>query len=303
MFQIGQFSKLTQVTIRMLRYYDEVGLLKPALINPQSGYRLYAAAQIPTLNKIIYLRDCGFNVSEIATALSSNNRSKDKLQNDSLNELLDNSIDESLDESLDDSLIEQLERKRLEVELTIKAEQEKLRKIEMAKKEIFNPNGNMHYQVSMKSIPSYSVLSLRKTMPDYYAEGQMWEELSSFAAKENLQFSQNTATFSIYHDLEYKEQNVDIELCVSVKNFGLHKDKGDFTYRTTEPIPNMACTMVYGDFSNIAVAYLSFAQWLEQNSQYQMFGPTRQIVHYGPWNESNPENYVIEIQIPLLTLT
>lgn len=291
MFQIGQFSKLTQVTIRMLRYYDEVGLLKPVMIDPQSGYRLYAAAQIPTLNKIVYLRDCGFNVSEIATALSIDNRNKDK------------SLNGSLDESQGDSLTDQLERKKLEVELTIKAEQEKLRKIEMAQKEIFNANGNMHYQVSMKSIPSYSVLSLRKTMPDYYAEGQMWEELSSFAAKENLQFSQNTATFSIYHDLEYKEQNVDIELCAPVENFGLHKDKGDFTYRTTEPIPNMACTMVYGDFSNIAGAYLSFAQWLEQNSQYQMFGPTRQIVHYGPWNESNPENYVIEIQIPLLTLT
>lgn len=291
MFQIGQFSKLTQVTIRMLRYYDEVGLLKPAMIDPQSGYRLYAAAQIPTLNKIVYLRDCGFNVSEIATALSIDNRNKDK------------SLNDSLDESQGDSLTDQLERKRLEVELTIKAEQEKLRKIEMAKKEIFNPNGNMHYQVSMKFIPSYSVLSLRKTMSDYYAEGQMWEELSSFAAKENLQFSQNTATFSIYHDLEYKEQNVDIELCAPVKNFGLHKDKGDFTYRTTEPIPNMACTMVYGDFSNIAGAYYSFAQWLEQNSQYDMLGPTRQIVHYGPWNESNPENYVIEIQIPLLTLT
>jgi DNA-binding transcriptional MerR regulator len=291
MFQIGQFSKLTQVTIRMLRYYDEVGLLKPAMIDPQSGYRLYAAAQIPTLNKIVYLRDCGFNVSEIARALSLNNMNKDKLLND------------SLDESQDDSLIDQLERKRLEVEQTIEAEQEKLRKIEMAKREIFNPNGNMHYQVSMKSIPSYSVLSLRKIMPDYYAEGQMWEELSNFAAKENLQFSQNTATFSIYHDLEYREQNVDIELCVPVKNFGLHKDKGYFTYRTTEPIPNMACTMVYGDFSNIAGAYLSFAQWLEQNNQYQMSGPTRQIVHYGSWNESNPENYVTEIQIPLLTLT
>lgn len=291
MFQIGQFSKLTQVTIRMLRYYDEMGLLNPAMIDPQSGYRLYAAAQISTLNKIVYLRDCGFNVSEIAGVLSIDNRNKDK------------SLNDSLDESLNQSLIDQLERKRLEIEQAIEAEQEKLRKIEMAQKEIFNPNGNMHYQVSMKSIPSYSVLSLRKTMPDYYAEGQMWEELSSFAAKENLQFSQNTTTFSIYHDLEYKERNVNIELCVPVKNFGLHKDKGNFTYRTTESIPNMAYTMVYGDFSNIAGAYISFAQWLEQNSHYEMLGPTRQIVHYGPWNESNPENYVIEIQIPLLTLT
>lgn len=43
MFQIGEFSKLTQITIRMLRYYDEAGLLKPAEIDPWTGYRMYSA--------------------------------------------------------------------------------------------------------------------------------------------------------------------------------------------------------------------------------------------------------------------
>ncbi len=70
MFQIGEFSKLTQVTIRMLRYYDEAGLLKPAEIDSWTGYRMYSADQIPVLNKIIYLRDSGFTVSEIAAALN-----------------------------------------------------------------------------------------------------------------------------------------------------------------------------------------------------------------------------------------
>ena len=71
MFRIGEFSKLTQVTIRMLRYYDEAGLLKPARIDPQTGYRLYSIEQIPILNKIIYLRDSGFQVSEIAKVLKN----------------------------------------------------------------------------------------------------------------------------------------------------------------------------------------------------------------------------------------
>ena len=56
MFRIGEFSKLTQVTIRMLRYYDEMGLLKPSKIDPRTNYRMYSVEQIPTLNKIIYLR-------------------------------------------------------------------------------------------------------------------------------------------------------------------------------------------------------------------------------------------------------
>jgi DNA-binding transcriptional MerR regulator len=60
MFRIGEFSKLTQVSIRMLRYYDETGLLKPAETDRFTNYRLYSIAQIPVLNKIIFMRDLGF---------------------------------------------------------------------------------------------------------------------------------------------------------------------------------------------------------------------------------------------------
>ena len=69
MFRIGEFSKLTQVSVRMLRYYDEAGLLKPAEVDRWTGYRLYSAGQIPRLDRIRYLRDSGFQVSEIALAL------------------------------------------------------------------------------------------------------------------------------------------------------------------------------------------------------------------------------------------
>lgn len=75
--------------------------------------------------------------------------------------------------------------------------------------------------------------------------------------------------------------------------------QGDFQFRYTEAIPIMACTMVYGEFSNIAGAYRGFANWLQGNTQYKMSGPDRQIVHRGPWNEENPQKYLTEIQIPL----
>ena len=52
MFRIGEFSKLMQVSVRMLRYYDEVGLLKPAQSDPWTGYRMYSVEQIPVLNRI-----------------------------------------------------------------------------------------------------------------------------------------------------------------------------------------------------------------------------------------------------------
>lgn len=268
MFRIGEFSKLTQVSIRMLRYYDEVGILKPAEIDKWTGYRMYSVEQIPILNRIIYLRDSGFNISEIAIAL---NKSDNKL------------------------LLEQLDKKYAEIIQTIHSQEEKLRKIDIAKKEILNEKNKMCYNVSIKAIPSYQVLSLRRVIPNYYAEESLWRELSVFADENQVQISNKT--FSIYYDMEYKETDVDVELCVPVKKIGMSIK--DFIYQNTEQIPIMACTMVYGDFSNIAGAYKAFAKWLQKNSQYQMFGATRQIVHLGPWNETNSKNYLIEIQIPL----
>lgn len=75
MFRIGEFSKLTQVSIRMLRYYDEAGILTPAEVDKWTGHRLYSVKQIPRLNKILYLRDSGLNVSEIALALTMDEQS------------------------------------------------------------------------------------------------------------------------------------------------------------------------------------------------------------------------------------
>lgn len=268
MFKIGEFSKLTQVSIRMLRYYDEAGLLKPSKIDKFTNYRFYSAEQILDLNKIIFLRDLGFNVSKISAALSHWD---------------------------DKSIFEQLDNKRLEIESMMRIEQDKLNKIEMAKKDIHQEKITIHYNVSIKSVPSYQVFSLRRVVKDYYAEGQLWKEMSDFADKNNIPISNDT--FTIYHDTSYKEEDVDIEICAPVSKIG--SNDGEFTYRNTEPVPIMACTMVYGPFENILGAYLSFANWLQTHSKYEMTGQSRQIVHRGPWNEECPDKYLTEIQIPL----
>ncbi len=268
MFKIGEFSKLTQVSIRMLRYYDETGLLKPAKIDKFTNYRLYSTEQISTLNRIIFLRDLGFNVTEIAVVLNNWNN---------------------------EFITDQLDSKRWEIESAIKAGQDKLSKIELAKRDILQEKITMHYNVSIKSIPGYQVLSLRRIVCDYYAEGQLWKEMSAFAEENNIPISNNT--FTVYHDTDYRETDVDLEICAPVAKAG--KDMCGFTYRNTEPVPIMACTMVYGSFENIAGAYLAFANWLQAHIQYIMSGQSRQIVHRGPWNAESPDQYLTEIQIPL----
>lgn len=118
----------------------------------------------------------------------------------------------------------------------------------MAKKDIQQGKIAIHTNVSIKSVPSYQVLSLRRTIPDYFAEGQLWGEISAFT-QENGIIIANKA-FSIYHDADYKEKDVDVELCVPVANIGSNLD--GFVYRNTESVPIMAYTMVNGEFKNIA---------------------------------------------------
>jgi len=69
MFKIGEFSKLVRVSPRMLRHYEQNGLLQPAEVDRFTGYRLYTAAQIPLLSRIIELRDMGFGIEDIKTLL------------------------------------------------------------------------------------------------------------------------------------------------------------------------------------------------------------------------------------------
>src|SRR5438046_2580385 len=69
MFKIGDFSRLTKVSAKALRYYDELGLLRPACIDRFTGYRYYSAHQLPRLNRILALKDLGFSLDQIGTLL------------------------------------------------------------------------------------------------------------------------------------------------------------------------------------------------------------------------------------------
>jgi DNA-binding transcriptional MerR regulator len=59
MLRIGDFSRLSRVSVKALRYYDEIGLLKPVEVDRFTGYRYYSAEQLPRLNRIVALKDPG----------------------------------------------------------------------------------------------------------------------------------------------------------------------------------------------------------------------------------------------------
>lgn len=270
MFKIGEFSKLTQVSIRMLRYYDETGLLKPAQIDRFTGYRSYSVEQIPVLHRIIFLRDSGFQVSEIAVALKKWD---------------------------DDFILKELKGKRKEIQALIDAERERAAKIDAAMQDLGKEQMAIHCSVTLKKIPGHPVLSLREIIPDYFAEGGLWKALSERMEREHIRLPQNTLNFAIYHDIDYKESDVDVEVCAVIPEPAAYRNSELF--RITEEVESMACFMVYGPFENIKPAFESFAHWLSEHEQYKMAGLNRQICHRGPWNEEEPDKYLTEIQIPV----
>lgn len=254
----------------MLRYYDEVGLLKPTKIDPITEYRLYSVDEIPKLQKIIFLRDLNFKVSEIKAAVDNWN---------------------------DASISKYLLEKEGEIKKHIALENEKISKIHKAIEDIEDNTMAIHQNVVVKAIDPMLIVSLRKTIDHHYLESTLWQALFEFIMKENIKLPKPYRNIAIFHDEEYKEENVAVEVGIEV--CGLEGNREGFVFREIKGLDQVAAMMIPGPFSNINKGYLNLAKWLLTHPQYEMIGPTRQLLHRGPGNEENPENYLTEIQIPI----
>ncbi|GAA0489344.1 MerR family transcriptional regulator [Microbacterium aurantiacum] len=69
MLSIGEFARLAGVSVRMLRHYDRLGLLRPERVDLHSGYRRYAAAQLERANQLVALKDLGFTLEQVGVLL------------------------------------------------------------------------------------------------------------------------------------------------------------------------------------------------------------------------------------------
>ena len=157
-----------------------------------------------------------------------------------------------------------------------------------------------HVNVMIKSIPAYPVLSLRRVLHDYMAEGELWRDLAGIAERNQMPVSKNALSFAVYHEGNERSDGVDVEVCTVVDELGEGREGA--LYRITEQVPHMVCAMVCGPFDNIRQGYNALAAWLSAHRLYQMDGLIRQICHRGPWNETDPAAYLTEIQVPVRLL-
>jgi DNA-binding transcriptional MerR regulator len=161
MFKIGDFSKLSHVSIKTLRYYDEIGLLRPGEIDRFTGYRYYAATQLSRLNRILLLKGLGLSLDQIGRLLES--------------------------DLPPDQLRGMLKLRRAEIERSIEEEEARLGQVEALLIQIEQENTLMSkYDVVIKQVAPVRIASVRDVVANYGAQSDLWHELEAYMEQHNV---------------------------------------------------------------------------------------------------------------------
>lgn len=263
MFKIGEFSKISNTTVRTLRHYEKLGLILPTTIDPQSGYRFYEANQISTINKIRMLQQVGLSLETIKEIL-------EKQQADVLNYYYE------------------IKEKELEKEMEeINKKKEMIRQLQNQLKE---GNNMEKYNVVLKTIPARNVISVRKVIPTFQDEGVLWDLLQQEMKKGSVKIAPGSLGISLYHDKEYRETNVEVEVQLEVIG---EYENGETATFFEAPEYSIASVTFSGSFDQMPQVSQALATWIETN-HYQVSGPMINISHVSPAHDPNPQNWVTE---------
>ena len=266
MLKIGEFSKLSRISIRMLRHYDDIGLLKPAEIDDLTGYRYYREEQLFTIGRITSLKDMGFALADII-------------------KILDNYDDK---EKMDAFLSE----RQKELSKLSKETEYKLMLLETARKRL-RKEQKMSFDVTVKTIPERYAATVHMVVPHYEDEGMAWNMMGE--CKEPLIPADPCYAIAEFLDDEFKEENVEIVVSMAVK--GKYQDTEHVKFKTL-PAVKVASCIIKGNYDQMGEAYATAASWIKANG-HKMNGPMFNIYHVSPAQTKNPEEYVTEACFPI----
>ncbi|HSL44320.1 MAG TPA: MerR family transcriptional regulator [Anaerolineales bacterium] len=246
MFRIGEFSRLSRVSVRMLRHYDQLGLLKPSHTDSFTNYRYYSAEQLPRLNRILALRDLGFSLEQIG---------------------------DMLDEELpSEQLLGMLRLKQAEIQQQMQIEQLRLARLEARIQQLNGKGIRQMYDVILREVEPQLVLSYREVAPDDDRIQYMFEEAEIYVAQFDARADKPPMT--IYHDQEYREKDIDAEIVLPLK-FAID-GRGEMRVAELPRIQTAACVVHTGDYATIYQAYNTLMEWIETNG-YRMAGVVREV--------------------------
>lgn len=261
LYRIGMFSKMNQVTIKALRYYDEVGLLRPRFIDPDNGYRYYSSSQLEPLHRLLALRRIGYSIEEIKRV--QDGESEQRI----------------------------LQKKKQQLLKEISERMAMLSQIEG-----YLQQDEENYHMVIKKLPKVVVASTRKIVPNFEALFSSIPEMGAEMERAGCVCEVPEYCFNIYHDNEYKEENIDIEVCEAVTE--MKEDIGNLKFKQLEEIPEAVCTMHKGSYRGIPNAYAAALKFAEDNG-YEIVDSIRENYIDGIWNKDTETEWLTEIQIPV----
>ena len=270
MLSIGEFSKICQVSAKTLRYYDEIGLLRPEEINPENGYRYYRVEQLERMLFINRLKSYHFSLEEIKRILGS-------------------------DEAQAEMLCQILSKKKSEMEKQMRQFQNTLDQLGDDIDRLQEGKSMMTYMdeidVGLADVPLMNLLSMRSLVRDYEfadAYGTYFGRL--FRKIADQQLTMTAPPMVLFHSSAFTQEGMDTEFAVPVEE--CVKGTRDFQ-------PGLCLkTVLHGSYRQLPSVYARQCQWAE-NHGYEGSDALYEVYVTDPSQVSEESELITEIYFPI----
>jgi len=264
-FSIGEFSKITGLTVKTLRFYHEKEILGPACVDRETGYRYYDVRQVDKARVITELRKLEFSLDQIS-------------------ELLNNYDDEA-------DILDHLERQKATIDEKMRQFVDvgrSLERIIQREKEARMTVRNSTFEVEEKTLDTLLVAGVR--MKGRYSEcGKGFAKIGKA-----MGWYICGKCFLLHYDAEYKEDDADFEACMPIRK---GKVVSDISVR--ELLGGRCVALLHkGPYEELSKSYGKIFAYIKDKA-YEILMPTREVYLKGPGMifKGNPKNYLTEIQI------
>lgn len=261
LYRIGIFAAMNHVTIRTLRFYEERGLLEPAYIHPDSGYRYYTLDQSAQLQEITSLKAAGFTLDEIHALTGGGNPE------------------------------EIISRRKAKILDEISKLTSQLALLETG------TAGNAHIlsPVRIRTIGEVTVACMDDTISSYDCLFDAMMEMGELMEQAGCTCQNPDYCFTMYPEEGYQEENIHVRLCQAVE-----EEKQPIGRLHFEVLPEIQAACIYhrGSYDSLHQSYAAVLSWIEENG-CQIDGPIRESYIDGVWNQDDESGWLTEIQIPV----
>ncbi|MGF1576305.1 MAG: MerR family transcriptional regulator [Cyanophyceae cyanobacterium] len=276
MLKIGDFSRLGQISVRMLRHYDQLGLIKPAYVDPESDYRYYSLDQLPRLHRILALKDLGLSLDQIEQVLREN-LSPEQLQG-------------------------MLALKQAELSQQVQETQLRLQRVASRLAQIQQEDADSPYEVVLRPISASVIASIRRIVPTLmdmptYRCGAS-DDLYAWLDKQRL--DPYGPEIVLYHFPDYSETDIDMEFGIPIASKSKLDLRDPIQLSTLTAVEQMACVIHEGLLWDVGQAITALFTWMGRNG-YASAGSFREVHLFGKETaKTGTEPVVVELQIPVV---